>query len=120
MKLEKEVECVAPLKKQLDTYRKKAADAEVNLEVVTGDFEQLKKLSAAVQRQNNELSVSSNLQLREAQELQKLLVDSYTNDDGSGSGGMVGAGISELNPAISEELTRLRGDNDSLRRQVRR
>ena len=31
---------------------------------------------------------------------------------------MVGAGISELNPAVSEELTRLRGDNDSLKRQV--
>ena len=58
VKLEKEVECVAPLKKQLETYKKKAADAEVRLEVTTGDLEQLKKLSAAVQRQNNELSVS--------------------------------------------------------------
>jgi hypothetical protein len=52
------------------------------------------------------------MQLKEAQELQKLLVESYGGDDSFATA--VGEGVSELNPKIAEELSRLKNDNDRL------
>jgi len=115
--LEAEITQVPTLKKQLETYKKKAAAADVTVEDLTGELKNLKKLSAAVQRQNTTLSISSNIQLQEAAELQRLLVESYGADDDLLTA--IGAGVSELNPELSEELARLRSDNELLKNKVR-
>jgi chromosome segregation ATPase len=116
--LEKENEAIPGLKKQVDTYKKKSAAAEIKVDELTADLAKLSKLSAAVQKQNAALSLDNNLQLQEAQELQRLLVDSYGGADDNDMLAAIGAGVSELNPAMVEELARLRSDNELLKGKV--
>ena len=102
IKLENENSAIPNLKKQLETYKKKSSDLSVANETLTHELNTLKKLSSAVQKQNAQLSTTTSMQLKEAQELQKLLVESYGGDDDFAMA--VGEGVSELNPKIAEEV----------------
>lgn len=111
VRLESIVQELNPVKRQLEDYKIRAIEAEVKL-VETQDY--LKRIETHAKSQNEHLYQSMMLQKEQMEEMRSRIVrDTTQSQDGVTSG--VGDGISELNPELKEELTRLRNENLRLR-----
>ena len=118
IRLENELSVLQPLRRQLEDYKIRATDAEVQLieyqekltkinddfDMMKGVNHELKKLATC--RQENAYSMKQIMMLRQE--------DLFANDGTHG----IGEGITELNPDIQEELLRLRNENTRLREFV--
>lgn len=119
VRLENELQALAPLKRQLDDYKIRAIEAEVKL-VETQDYLRRLEQQASDQNARNEhLWKGAAMQQEQVEELQRRIQQETQasmdddNDDNGGNG--VGDGVSELNPEIQRELFRLRNENLQLR-----
>ncbi|GMI07922.1 hypothetical protein TrLO_g11613 [Triparma laevis f. longispina] len=115
VKLEKENKEISGLKKSLETYKKKSADLEVELELKVGELNKISNNFGRFKKMNLELGKESEVNMREVREMQRLLVESYGEVE---EGGVLGGGVSEFNSEVKEELVRLRGENEELRKNV--
>lgn len=125
VKLENELQTLQPFKKQVEDYKFRAIEAEVKL-VECQDY--LRRMEQQMQDQNSEAEYmfkDAILQKEQMQELQRRINEDTQRSTDQGEngvgGGGIGEGISELNPEIKQELTRLRNENLQLRAfQVKR
>jgi chromosome segregation ATPase len=114
LRLSNELKALQPLKRQLEEYKTRAVHAEVKLAECQEDLKRLEQTSNTISSANKELLKGVQLQQKEAEELRRRL------DDEQGApravdGHAVADGLSELNPAIKEEMLRLRNENIHLK-----
>lgn len=112
IELENDLKALAPLKRQLEDYKTRAVDAEVQLVECQDNLEKLKGERSGMFDENKALHEGVKIQKVETEEMRKKLLE---NGGNNGDGTAVGEGISELNPALKEELLRLRNENSTLR-----
>lgn len=115
LELEKELAMLQPLKRQLEEYKSRAADAEVRFVDYERDISKLKKASENFSQMNKELQDCSIRQQAESDNLRRRLEAECTDSRDDQLSG-VGGGISELNPELKEELLRLRSENSRLKK----
>lgn len=110
--LENELSALGPLKRQLEEYKSRATNAEVKLVDCEDDIKKLREASANISGFNDELQRGT---LRQQEEVDILRRTMEQNESEMPKGLAVGEGISELNPALKEELLRLRNENSRLK-----
>ena len=110
--LENELAALGPLKRQLEEYKARATDAEVNLVDCEDEIKRLRETSDNMNGFNYELQRGNLLHQAEAEGLRKTLEQ---NESEMTDGHAVGGGMSELNPKLKEELLRLRSENARLK-----
>ncbi|GMI02334.1 hypothetical protein TrVE_jg14154 [Triparma verrucosa] len=115
-KLEKEVKRMQGIKKGLEEYKKKYADVSGEIELKEEECIKLRQIVGRFEKMEREMKGEAGSNLRCVSELQKLLVESYGEDEMSCN--LVGSGISELNPKVVEELNRLRGENEEIKKRL--
>lgn len=137
--LESELAQLQPLKRQLEVYRARATDAEVKLAQCQHSLEKVQHLSKHLALENTELATTSKARINETEQLRQKL-ECPTSEDSLISS--LGEGFrydqlmtsdskmqysrffhleffvfvfhSELNPALKEEIIRLRSENQRL------
>ncbi len=112
LELENSLAVLAPLKRQLEEYKIKATDAEVKLVECEDEIKKLKESGYNMNGLNKELQVGSLRQQAEVEELRRQIQEENIFDDDSNK---LGHGISEMNPAVKEELLHLRNENKRLK-----
>eukprot|EP00804_Cyclotella_cryptica_P009857 CCRYP_014174-RA/>CCRYP_014174-RA protein AED:0.02 eAED:0.02 QI:52/1/1/1/0.4/0.33/6/2015/1066 len=111
--LENELAQMKPLKRQLEEYKVRATDSEVALAECREDLRRLREKSFGLEGANEALKRGVNLQKAEVGSLQRRL--QREGEEGLPSGGGVGAGMSELNPELMQELNMLRSEYTRLK-----
>jgi chromosome segregation ATPase len=113
VRLESELQTLAPLKRQLEDYKVRAIEAEVKLVETQDALEKLEKKANDQSSVNESLWKGAMLQKEQMDELRRRLQEDAKAQSEPTSG--VGEGINELNPEVMEELYRLRNENKKLR-----
>ena len=113
VRLENELQTLAPLKRQLEDYKIRAIEAEVKLVETQDTLEKLEKKTLDQSSVTESLWQGAMLQKEQMEELRRRLQDESQTQNESRVG--VGDGINELNPEVMEELFRLRSENKKLR-----
>ncbi len=90
IELENELNTLAPLRRQLETYKSRATDAEVKLVDITNELEKLREQTGDLHSRNHELQKLSKFQQNESEELQRKLV--AETESGKSSDGLIGLG----------------------------
>ena len=114
LELEDEIAVLAPLKRQLEDYKTRATNAEFKVVEYEDEIKKLKENGNHMKDQNNELQHGSLRQQAENDDLRKIMEQDNKSSLQQVNGGL-GEGISELNPALKEELLRLRSENKRLK-----
>mmetsp|Transcript_41406 Transcript_41406/g.81141 ORF Transcript_41406/g.81141 Transcript_41406/m.81141 type:complete len:1042 (-) Transcript_41406:69-3194(-) len=118
LQMEAEVSEFLPIKRQLEIYKTRATDAEVKLcdcqdelKKVQNHFKKLKELNAT-------LVSGSDMNRKEVEKMLKKVASEATSSKQNEALYSVGSGMSELNPELSEEMARLRNENDAMNNLV--
>jgi len=90
IELENELNTLAPLRRQLETYKSRATDAEVKLVDITNELEKLREQTGDLHSRNHELQKLSKFQQNESEELQRKLV--AETESRKSSDGLIGLG----------------------------
>jgi chromosome segregation ATPase len=113
VRLESELQTLAPLKRQLEDYKVRAIEAEVKLVETQDALEKLEKKAVDQSSVNESLWKGAMLQKEQMDELRRRLQEDAKTHNEPTMG--VGEGMNELNPEVMEELYRLRNENKKLR-----
>ena len=111
LRLDNDVKTLQPLRRQVEEYKTRAVDAEVKLAECQEDLKKVSHLSKHLSSAHKELLQGAKLHKEEAEELRKRLYE----EDQQKKGPAIGESLSELNPQVREELSRLRNENVQLR-----
>lgn len=114
LQLENELKALQPLRRQLEDYKTRAVDAEVELAECQENLRRLKDAHVTLRSANKELEKWASAQRTETEEIRKKLIE-YGESGNSQDGCSIGEGMSELNPALKEEILRLRNENACLK-----
>ena len=111
VRLEAENQSLTSVKRQLDDYKIRAIEAEVKLVECQDYVRRMEQQVADTSATNENLYKGSLMQKEELDQLvSRIQKETEENvEDG------IGAGLSELNPQVKEELVRLRNENLQLR-----
>ncbi|CAN0101905.1 unnamed protein product [Scytosiphon promiscuus] len=119
LELEAEVAQIPQLKRSVDRYRRSHTDMEVAAREQSRELEaaqdEVSRLSQEVQTLTNGSGAVRDEQQRLHEELKSRALE---DADAQGNGSGIGEGVSELNPALTEELARLRRANEQLTAKV--
>lgn len=110
--LENQLSALVPLKRQLEEYKSRATNAEVRLVDCEDEIKKLREASENISGLNDELQRGT---LRQQEEVDSWRRNMEQNESDVPLGLAIGEGISELNPALKEELLRLRNENTRLK-----
>ena len=112
LRLQNELKNLQPLKRQLEVYKSRAVDTEVQLTDCQDELTKLKEQKTAscdVDNQREQYVIA------QKEEIKELLGRVQQNDAANKEGPGVGDGISELNPELKAEILSLRNENSQLR-----
>ena len=117
LRLTNEVEQLRTAKRQLDEYKVRAIEAEVKLVECQDHLQRLEEQTNEQSAKNEQLWKGSVTQREQLEDMRRRMEqESSSSTSGSASKSRtVGEGISEFNPQVVEELTRLRNENGQLR-----
>lgn len=113
LKLENELNQLQPLKRQLETYKTRATQAEVKLAECEHKLDQSRLHIEQLTRSNRDLTERTISHRCEAEDLRERLRQNEILCESDSVNG-IGEGISELNPQLKAELSRLRNENSRL------
>jgi hypothetical protein len=114
--LESELAVLKPLKRQLEEYRVRSADAEVALSDCREELRRVKARSMGLEGTVDTYERDAKARHSETSSLQKRLLEEGSNEkvgiNGSSTSGgiIIGSGMSELNPELMSELKTLRSE----------
>ena len=113
--LESELAALRPVKRQLEEYRVRTADAEVALSDCREELRRVKARSMGLEGTVDTYERDAKARHGETSSLQKRLLEEGSNEKGiiggAGCGGIIiGSGMSELNPELMSELKTLRSE----------
>ena len=112
--LEGELAVLKPLKRQLEEYRVRSADAEVALSDCREELRRVKARSMGLEGTVDTYERDAKARYSETSSLQKRLLEEGSNEkaeiNGSSGGIIIGSGMSELNPELMSELKTLRSE----------
>lgn len=114
LRLDNELKTLQPLRRQLEDYKKRAVDAEFKVAECQEELKRMEHMTQSMNSAQKELLMGSRLHQDEAEELRRRLADAEGAPLES-DGPALGEGISELNPAVKEEMLRLRNENIRLK-----
>jgi chromosome segregation ATPase len=119
LEVEAEVEVLRKLKIQVDEYREQLSEVTIELEEVrlrlVNREQELSKLQVAYEDVCNRHDVTVKERIQLSQDLQA--TNEILRSDHP-SGVSLGEGISEFNPALMQEISKLRADNLALQQQL--
>jgi|UPI000581B4D3 chromosome segregation ATPase len=116
VRLETEVQNLQNTKRQLDDYKIRAIEAEVQLVECQDHMRRMEQQASDSSDRNGHLWKESVTQKAQMEELvARIQEETQANMDAVANGDGVGVGISELNPELQQELVRLRNENLQLR-----
>lgn len=112
VRLEQEIQKLNPEKRKAEEYKIRAIEAEVKL-VECQDY--MKRLEKKASEENSHFFKEIMMQKEQMDELRSRIQQDVATCKASGDAIGIGEGISEMNPELKEELTRLRSENVQLR-----
>jgi chromosome segregation ATPase len=115
LKLRNEIQTLLPLKKQLEEYQSRLADAEVQMTDYEDQLAKFKDQRLSSSDINEQMEQYVLAQEEELQELRRRVRLGEVSTESKESISFIGEGLSELNPELREELMKLRNDNEQLR-----
>ncbi|KAL7559382.1 hypothetical protein ACA910_008006 [Epithemia clementina (nom. ined.)] len=116
LRLQNEVKGLQQSRRQLDDYKTRAIEAEVKLVECQESLRRLELELADVDELKNILSKESIMQKQQLQEMvHRIKEETQRSIETTSEGLALGEGVSELNPQVRSELTRLRHENLHLR-----
>eukprot|EP00903_Cladosiphon_okamuranus_P013669 g12730.t1 len=119
LELEAEVSQIPQLKRQLDRYRRSHTDMEVANREKSRELEMAQDEVTRLSQEVRALADGSGAARNEHRRLQEELYSRALEDtERAADGAGIGEGMSELNPALTEELARLRRTNEQLLAKV--
>ena len=115
LSLEGELAALKPVKRQLEEYRVRTADAEVALSDCREELRRVKARSTGLEGTVDTYERDAKARHGETSSLQKRLLEEGSNEKGiiggvSCGGIVIGSGMSELNPELMSELKTLRSE----------
>jgi chromosome segregation ATPase len=121
LEAEDKLTAVPKLQKQVESYRKSSTEAEVQAADLKQKVNAGQDMIRALQDQLEELQHVNKLQNIEGNNLKsEMLLQSELENElrSQGMDSNFGAGVSELNPAIQEQITTLTKENEALKRAL--
>lgn len=115
LKLRNEVQSLLPLRRQLEQYQTRLADAEVRITNYQDELEKVKDQKVVSSDVNVHMEQYVLAQEEELQELRRRVRLGEVASQSKDSISFIGEGMSELNPQLKEELMSLRNENEQLR-----
>ncbi|KAL3920158.1 MAG: hypothetical protein SGILL_003407 [Bacillariaceae sp.] len=112
LRLKNDLQNLAPVKRQLEEYKEKAVDLEVQLTDCQDELKRFKEKKSSSSDINHQMEEYVLAQEEEIQELRRRV---QQNDVAENESSGVGDGMSELNPELKAEVLSLRNENLQLR-----
>jgi len=111
IRLDNDLKALQPLRRQLEEYKNRAVEAEIELAECQDDLKRTNQVRENLDRNQQDLIQEARSYQEEAESLRNILSEGNSDDC---EGPAVGEGLSEMNPQIKEELLRLRNENSRL------